>query len=1024
MKFRILTILAFFVSSLSLFSQEKRLPSTPVFLQAPSPWADSVFQTLTLEQKIGQLFMVAAWSDPNHQSYDAAGIDALITKYGIGGIIFFQGSPGRQANLTNRFQSETRVPLMIGMDAEWGLGMRLDSTIAFPRQMTMGAVQDENLIYEYGREMARQCKRLGVHVSFSPVVDINNNPNNPVISNRSFGENRELVTRYGFQYMKGLQDGGVMANAKHFPGHGDTDADSHHNLPVIPYSLDRLDSLELYPYYKLIQEGLGSVMIAHLFVPELDSTPNLPSTLSPKIVHDLLQEKMGFKGLVFTDALNMQGVAKFYAPGEVDLKALQAGNDVLLYSLNVSKAIEKIKMAVDSGVVAQSMIDEKCMKMLRAKEWAGLNKIKPIDTKQLVEELNTPYALNLKKRIIESSITVMRNNGSIAPLCHSDISRVAVVSIGDAKENPFSETIAKYAKVDLFSMEKEPDFNSSIAWQDKLAGYDLVVAAVLNTSNKATKNFGVSGESIKILNAIGTKTDVVLAVFANPYAMNSFRELDNVQSIVVSYQDDAMTQQVTAEVIAGACTADGKLPVSLNKNFSEGLGVGLDKPTRLRWVSPSYLGLCAQSAVKAGDKKNSKKDQLIQSSHGSTYQEDMMSDKNRSDVELDDRCFAKVDSIAIGGINAGAYPGCRVILAKNGYVVYDKAFGHLDYDKSEKVTLNTVYDLASVTKLVSSTLCAMKLVDQGLLDIHKTLGDYLPIPKDNPYHKVEIAAMMSHTAGFTAWIPFYQKTMNGDDLNASIYRKSAEPGFTYQVANDMYIADNYGDVMFETILKTPISSEKTYKYSDLGYYFMQRIIEKQTGVTLDEYVKSSFYEPMGLQTIGYNPLKTMNASYIAPTEDDGVWRDQHVRGFVHDQGAAMLGGVAGHAGIFSNAQDVAAIMQMLLNGGSYAGKQLLTKETIDEFNHRHFPNNRRGIGFDKPSLTPGSGSTCKEASALSFGHTGFTGTMCWADPETQMVYVFLSNRVNPDAENKKIQTMDIRTKIQAVAYSVLGFKAE
>lgn len=1024
MKFRIILLFSFLTTYSSLFAQEKSFSSLPVFLQSPSPWADSVFQTLTVEQRIGQLFMVAAWSDPNHQSYDAAGIDALITKYGIGGIIFFQGSPGRQANLTNRFQAESRVPLMIGMDAEWGLGMRLDSTIAFPRQMTMGAVQDENLIYEYGREMARQCKRLGVNVSFSPVVDINNNPNNPVISNRSFGENRELVTRYGYQYMKGLQDGGVLANAKHFPGHGDTDADSHHNLPVIPYHLQRLDSLELYPYYKLIQEGLGSVMIAHLFVPELDSTPNTPSTLSPKIVHDLLQEKMGFKGLVFTDALNMQGVAKYYEPGEVDLKALQAGNDVLLYSLNVSKAIERIKLAVDSGLITQALIDEKCLKILRAKEWAGLDQQAPISTQQLVEELNTPYALNLKKRIIESSITVMRNNGSIAPLCHSDISRVAVVSIGEAKDNPFSETISKYAKVDKFSMEKAPDFNSSIAWQDTLSKYDLVIAAVLNTSNKATKNFGVSGESVRVLNAVGAKTDVVLSVFANPYAMNSFQDLDNVQSIVVSYQDDAMTQQVTAEVISGACTADGKLPVSIAAGFNQGQGVGMDRPTRLRWVSPSYLGICTQAAAKAGGKKTSKADQITQGKNRNGYQEDMMSDKNRSDVELDEKCFAKVDSIALNGISAGAYPGCRVLLTKNGYVVYDKAFGHLDYNQSEKVTLNTVYDLASITKLVSSTLCAMKLVDQGLLDIHKTLGDYLPIPKDSPYAKVEIAAMMSHTAGFTAWIPFYQKTMNGDDLLPSLYRTSSEPGFTHQVANGMFIADNYEDVMFETILKTPISSEKTYKYSDLGYYFMQRIIEKQTGVSLDEYVSTSFYEPMGLQTIGYNPLKRMSASYIAPTEDDGVWRDQHVRGYVHDQGAAMLGGVAGHAGVFSNAQDVAAIMQMLLNGGSYAGKQFVTKETIDLFNHRHFPNNRRGIGFDKPSLTPGSGSTCKEASPLSFGHTGFTGTMCWADPETQMVYVFLSNRVNPDAENKKIQSMDIRTKIQAIAYSVLGFKAE
>jgi beta-N-acetylhexosaminidase len=991
----------------------------PVFLQAPTPWADSLVTTLTLEQKIGQLFMVAAWSDPKHQSYDAAGMELLIKKFGIGGVIFFQGSPVRQAQLTNRFQSISSVPLMVGMDAEWGLGMRLDSTISFPRQMTLGAVQDDRLIYEYGREMARQCKRLGVHVSFSPVVDINNNPRNPVISNRSFGENRELVTQYAFQYMQGLQDGGVLANAKHFPGHGDTDSDSHKDLPVIPYAAERLDSLELYPYYRLIREGLGSVMIAHLFVPELDSTPQLPSTLSKKIVHDLLQTQMGFEGLVFTDALNMQGVTKFYAPGDVDVKALQAGNDVLLYSLNVAKAIAKIKLAVDSGLVAEQVIHDKCLKILRAKEWAGLNQTQTIKTEGLIADLNNAYALNLKKRIIESSVTIVRNQGDLAPLCHSDTMKVAVVSIGAPADNEFSRTVSKYARVDLFSMDKNLDFQSAMKWHDTLVTYDLVVGAFLGTSNKASKNFGVSQESARILNAVAEKSTVAMAIFANPYAFGNLVDMENVQTVLVSYQDDVTTQQVTAEIMSGACTADGRLPVSVTQ-FQQGHGISLLSASRLRWVSPSYLGICGGgSASFASTPKGG-----TSGSTAGVYQEDMMADQSNSSLKEDVNCFEKMDSIANAGIKAGAYPGCRVLLAKKGMVVYDKSFGFLDDGKTEKVTLHSVYDLASITKVVSSTLAAMYMVDKGLLDVYKTLGDYLDIPKDNPYAQVEIRAMLSHCAGFTPWIPFYQSTMEEGVWNDQIYRTTPEPGFSKQVAEGMYIADNYSSVMMETLLNTPISNDKSYKYSDLGYYFLQAVIEKLAGAPLDVFMTDTFYGPLGLQSMGYLPLQRMPIGRIAPTEFDKVWRKQTVRGFVHDQGAAMKGGVAGHAGVFSNAQDLAVIMQMLLNGGEYAGKKWLTKETIDLFNQRHFPGNRRGLGFDKPAFTPGTGSTCADAAASSFGHTGFTGTMCWADPESEMVYIFLSNRVHPDAENKRIQSLDIRTKIQHEAYSKLGYKAE
>lgn len=986
----------------------------PVFMQSPTPWADSVFQTLTLDEKIGQLFMVAAWSDPKHPSYNPKTIQTLINQYGIGGIIFMQGSPGRQAILNNQFQASSKIPIMIGMDAEWGLGMRLDSTISYPRQLTLGATNNDELIYEFGAEMARQLKRLGVHVSFSPVVDINNNPKNPVISNRSFGENKYLVTSQSLMYMKGLQDNGVLACAKHFPGHGDTDVDSHKDLPIIKHDYFRMDSLELHPYCVLMEKGLGSVMTGHLYIPALDSSKNIASTLSKEIITNLLRRQLGFEGLVFTDAINMQGIAKFFKPGDAEVRALIAGNDVLLFSQNVPLAVERIKAAIAEGLLTEEEINERCLRILRAKEWEGLNNYQPVKVAGLYEDLNNYQALELRKRLIEQSITVLKNDEGIIPLQNLIGKKIAVVSVGVETPSEFQKTLAHYTTFTPYLMEKNPDFKKAMWWRDELSQYDIVIAALLNTSNRTKTNYGVTNESARILNSVGEKTQVILSVFANPYALDVLKDLNNIEGLIVSYQDDAMTQQVTAEVIAGAIGANGSLPVTANNTFKAGAGYSTQGGQKLRWINPVDIKEEQMLIVSNAPKANA-------GSPAGDYEEDMMADASGTkQIFASSNDIARIDAIALNGIKLGAYPGCRVLVAKNGNVVYDKSFGVTDKGSNIPVNEHTVYDLASITKVASSVLAAMKLVDEGLLDVNKTLGDYLDIPTHNEYSKIIIRDMLAHTAGLTPWIPFYQKTIKNGQLNSAIYRTAPEAGYSKQVAKDLYIQDTYSDSIFQMILNTPLAKEKKYNYSDLGYYFLQRIIEKQTGTSLDEYVRLNFYEPLGLSTMGYNPIGRIPLENIAPTEKDNAFRSQHLQGYVHDQGAAMLGGVAGHAGLFSNAQDLAVIFQMLLNGGTYGDKRYISKETIDLFNKRYYNGNRRGLGFDKPSLTPGTGSTCKEASPMSFGHTGFTGTMAWADPATGLVYIFLSNRVNPVAENKKIQTLNIRTDIQEEIYRIWG----
>jgi beta-glucosidase-like glycosyl hydrolase/CubicO group peptidase (beta-lactamase class C family) len=1003
--------LFFLTIILSIFLQGAKAQRA-LFLESPTPWADSVFQTLTIDQKIGQLFMVAAWSDPNHKSYDNAGIKTLIEKYNIGGLIFMQGSPVRQANLTNQYQSISKVPLLLSMDAEWGLGMRLDSTISFPRQMTLGAASSDQLTYEFGVEMARQLKRIGVQVSFSPVLDINNNPKNPVISNRAFGEDRELVTRRGLMYMKGLQDHNVMAVAKHFPGHGDTDTDSHKDLPVIPHGRARLDSLEFYPYRELIAKGLTGSMIAHLYVPALDTTRNLPSTLSPAIVDGTLRKDLGFEGLIFTDALNMQGVAKYWKAGDMDLQALKAGNDVLLFSMNVPLAIQRIKEAILAGEISEASINEKCLRILRSKEWCGLNNWQPIDTRNLYNDLNSLQAQSLQQRMIESSLTVVKNEAELLPLQIRDYKKVAVVEIGSAGPTEFASTLTNYFPCDVYSMEKSPDYDGAMKWFDQLSKYDLVLACMVGTTNKSSKNFGVTNESARIINGVAEKTNVALCILANPYAIAAMRDLGYVKSLVVAYQDDSKTRKACAELLAGVNGAQGKLPVSPNADYLCLSGCSIEGGGKLRWNIPSAK---SSSLVMVQDMSS------VKGSPAADYEEDMMSDGEGLLLSLGEKSFSRIDSIALRGIMEGAYPGCRVLVAKDGNVLYDKAFGSLNWNDSEPVSQNTIYDLASITKVAAGTLAAMKLTDKGLLDVNKKLGDYLSIPATNPYASVIIKDMLAHTAGFTAWIPFYTKTLKNGIPDPEIYRPISEPGFTTQVAQELYIRDDYKQKIFNQILETPIGVDKSYKYSDLAFYFVQHLVEEISGVSLEQFVNREFYEPMALATIGYRPTERFNREVIAPTENDRTFRQQHIHGFVHDQGAAMQGGIAGHAGLFSNAQDLAAIMQMLMNGGVYGGKRYLSEQTIDLYNTRHFQGNRRGLGFDKPAFTRNTGSTCPEASSSSFGHTGFTGTMCWADPETGIVYVFLSNRVNPDAENKRIQALDIRTKIQHEAYRVLGY---
>lgn len=953
-------------------SFESAIPDN-LALEQELQWVDDVYNEMTLDQRLGQLFMIRAFSkgERAHEKY----IKALIKDEGIGGLCFFQGSPDKQVELTNTYQSLAKVPLLISIDAEWGLGMRFkDRTISFPRQLTLGAIKDNRSIYRFGKEVAKQLRRMGIHMNFAPVVDINNNPQNPVINDRSFGEDRRNVTAKGYAYMKGMQDGGVLACAKHFPGHGDTDTDSHYDLPVIDKSKAQLDSMELFPFKVLAQHDIASVMIAHLSLPTLDTASNTPSTLSKSIVTDILKEELKFDGLVVTDALDMQGMTKFQEVGELEARAIEAGNDILLLSTNVKLAKEYIKAYIEDGRISEGQIESSVKKILTSKYRLGLNQTPSIKEDNLYNDLISAQALALKGRLYEQAFTLVRDNQKLVPIENVIGKNIACISIGAPTKTTFQKRLDSYARVTHFNtglMLSQPRFDGV---KGAMADKDLVIISLHDYNKRPKDQHGVGFRSYQLIEELSMEKKVIVVLFGSPYILS---ELERIPNVIVAYEDDELAQDFAAQALFGVTPITGRLPVNAGKKSV--LGSGLDRLAngRLGYVIPEVVGLNSDTLM-------------------------------------------KIDSIVEEMIKKRAAPGCQILVAKDGRVVHHKAYGSHAYN-NRKVQLNDVYDVASITKIAATTISLMKLYEDGELDITAPLKKYLPDLDTTNKGDLIISDVLAHHARLLGWLPFYKNTLAGKKLDYRYYRIDPEDGYSLQVCEKIYLRDDFLDTIYTQIVCSDLRDTNTYRYSDLGFYLFDRLIHNLSGQTLDEYVQKSFYDPMGLRYIGFNPTKKgIPKSMIPPTEKDRYYRNKTVQGYVHDMGAAMQAGVAGHAGLFTNAHDLAIIMQMLINDGTYGGVRLLKPETVERFTKRHPLSTRRGLGFDMKELdTEKTENMCSEASSQTFGHLGFTGTATWADPANGIVFVFLSNRTYPTMENKKLLTLNYRPKIQSLVYRAM-----
>jgi len=946
-------------------------------------WVDSVFKTLSPDQKIAQLMVVrmSAIDQANHRIvfYDKE-VEQAIRQYNVGGICLFQGGPVTQAGYINYFQGIARTPLLFCIDAENGVGMRMDSVRGLPRQMMLGATGDPALIYQYGRLVGAQCRRLGIQVNYAPVVDVNNNPDNPVINDRSFGEDKYKVAEFGVQYMKGLQDAGVMACAKHFPGHGDVSVDSHFDLPVINKSRRQLDSLELYPFRKLFEAGVGSVMIAHLYIPSIDNTANLATSLSRNNVTKLLRKDLKYKGISFTDALEMKGVTKFYPDGDASVQSLIAGNDMLCLPGDVAVSIGKINEAITQKKLKWKDIDERVKKVLYAKYQYGLSDRHPVELTNLTADLNEGVT-EMRRKVAENALTLLRNSDTAAfPLRSGKGKKIAYIGMGLAGDNAFSRRMHADYNAHIYYFDYSLDSAKAAAALELLSGrYDALVIGLHNYARFPANNFAISRPAAWLLEQLQQKNRTVMLAFGNPYAI---RNNCDARALVACYEDDETTQEVAADLLEGKFAARGQLPVTVCEMMKAGAGI-LPPASVLPPVAPGEVGLKAEG-------------------------------------------LQKIDSICKEAITKQAVPGCVVLVARSGKIAYEKAFGTLTYDKTEPVYKETLYDMASCTKICATTMAVMKLYEEGKLDLKKTLGDYLPWVKGSNKASLRIWDVLLHQAGLKAFIPFYKETIDTTKEGMplpSVYAPKPDSLYSIRVAEGIYMRNSWIDTMALRILQSELGPANKYVYSDNDFIFLGIIVHYITNMPLDAYVKKTFYDPLGMGSTGFRPRERFPLGRIAPTAAEPIFRRQLLRGDVHDPGAAMFGEVAGHAGLFSDAYDLALLEQMLLNGGTLNGQVFLKKSTIDLFTAYHSTISRRGLGFDKPekdNATRKEPYPCLSASPQTFGHTGFTGTCIWVDPKYDLIYIFLSNRVNPVETNPLLSSLSIRGRIQEAIYQSMG----
>ncbi|WP_369431599.1 glycoside hydrolase family 3 N-terminal domain-containing protein [Rhodohalobacter sulfatireducens] len=921
----ILISISIYTAAATISGSENELGNTISFEENEDIDVESLLDEMTLDEKIGQLFMVRAYGEfSNDRDLDYLRLKELITDYHVGGIIFFQGDVYGQAVRNNELQKIAKYPLWIAQDMEFGAAMRIDGTTRITPAMGIAATGNSYNAYLKGKITAHEAKAIGVHQIYAPVLDVNNNPNNPVINVRSYSADPGMVAEYGEEFMKGVQSEGLISTGKHFPGHGDTETDSHLALPTITHDYARLDSVELAPFRQSINEGMQSIMSAHISFPNISENERLPGTLDPSILNKILIDSLSFNGLIVTDGLEMQGIAAHYSPGQAVIKALQAGADQMLVSTDEKAAINEIKKAVESGELSEERIDFSVRKILQLKADKGIFSNRLVNIESLNYKINTPQFQNTANRIVRESVTVLKDE-DILPIRQIDYPNILVVGISDGEEHSSARTLRReisryHENVQYHSLDYRTSNEEIQELMEDAQQADLIILGSF-IRVRSYHSLQMPEEYNRILEQLsGFDKPEILLSFGNPYIVENFSDAD-VHLMAWSAASDQVRGTIPA--IFGASDIQGKFPGEVPGMYEIGDGIEMPQST-VRYDDP----IAANMSI----------DSLLQ-----------------------------VDKIMQSAINDSVFPGGVVGVMRNGALVWQQAYGYHDYSKTKAVQTNGIYDMASITKIMATTTSMMKLVDEGKVSLDDPISKYIPEFNEGLKKEITIRHFLLHTSGLPAFRIYVDELRTRNEL-------------------------------VEAVRNEPLINDpgEEYVYSDLGFILLAEIIEEVTGKRIDEYVHDEFYEPMGMTSTTFNPeeIGSVLTNRIPPTEIDTVYNRGLVHKKVHDERAYFMDGVSGHAGLFSSVHDMAKYFFMLLNDGNYGGHQYLSPEIIDLFTSHQSPINQRGLGFDRKSEGFSTAGTL--TSENSFGHTGFTGTSFWVDPDENIAIIVLTNRTYPN----------------------------
>ena len=890
-------------------------------------WVENQLASMSIEQKVGQMMVIGFRPKfYNQKNPQFERFENQIKNYHVGGIVFWKADPYEVARCIERFQGAAEIPLLVMAGMEWGLAMRVGESTSFMENMAVGATRSEDYAYEIGKISAQEAKAIGIHIAFSPVLDINTNPDNPIINTRSYGENPDLVSKLGVAYIRGLQENGIYATAKHFPGHGDTKVDSHMGLPTISASREQLEKVELAPFRAAVDAGVKCVMIAHVNYSAFPQMEGRPATLDPYFIQDVLRKKIGFNGLVITDAMGMGGIINNYWSGEAAVMSINAGADIILISPNFEATFDFIVDAVKDGRISEKRIDESVKRILQVKQHFGLDRKKPAANPVLMEEvLASPEHLQKAVEIANASMTLVRDDNNTFPLHAEKLDSVLVVIATDREsgfyyEQNLQHEVSKRVPVVrsvLLDADTTPEEFRQISARADSAQAVIVGMFVRWGDYRGT--ISLPDTIAEFLNQLFEKDkQMAVIAFGSPYLL---RQIPEAPSYLCAYQTDTLAISAAIRAVFGEIPLTAKLPVSIPGYYKFGDGL----------------------------ERQASKMELVR--------------------DIDDDILKDAYGVLDQAIADSVFPGAEVAVVHDGKLIASRGFGRQTYDPdSPVITPATIYDLASVTKVAATTVVAMQLWEHGKIKLDIPVKSYLPKFTGGAKDSVTIRHLLTHSAGVHWWVDLWNKAKNKEEaLN-----------YIYQLPLD-YAP---GDSMI---------------YSDLGLIMIGQILKTVTGKRIDQLAQEMTFRPMGMKNTMFNPPKHL-LPRIAPTEIGGSMHRGLIHGEVHDENAFFFNGVAPHAGLFSTAEDLAALAQMLLNGGVYRHHRFFSPQTVKYWTSRqNMPEgSARALGWDTPS---DHGSSAGDYfSKGSFGHLGFTGTSIWIDPNRKIAIILLTNRVYPTRE--------------------------